>query len=91
MLHNILITWGLLKYIWYDSLITILSGGIETNPGSTQGFKIFHWNLNSLSPHIYKKVSLLWAFISVQKLTITYPCLSETYLKTLKRHLMTII
>ena len=55
-----LITWSLLKYIWYDSRIIILSGDIETNPGpkhsfSSQGLKIYHWNLNSLSSHMYKK------------------------------------
>ena len=42
-----LITWSLLKYIWYDSRIIILSGDIETNPGpkhsfSSQGLKICH-------------------------------------------------
>ena len=80
-----LITWRLIKYIWYDSWIIILSGDIETNPGpkhsfSSQGLKICHWNLNSLSSHMYKKVSLLSAFISVHKLDII--CLSETYLNS---------
>ena len=75
----------MLKYIWYDSRIIILSGDIETNPGpkhffSSQGLKICHWNLNSLSSHMYKKVSLLSAFISVHKLDII--CLSETYLNS---------
>ena len=75
----------MLKYIWYDSRIIILSGDIETNPGpkhsfSSQGLKICHWNLNGLSSHIYKKVSLLSAFISVHKLDII--CLSETYLNS---------
>ena len=63
------------KYIWYDSRIIILRGDIETNPGSkhsfsSQGLKICHWNLNSLSSHMYKKTSLLSAFISVHKLDI---------------------
>ena len=63
----------------------ILSGNIGTNPGpkhsfSTQGLKICHWNLNSLSRHMNKKVSLLSAFISVHKLDII--CLSETYLNS---------
>ena len=80
-----LIAWSLLKYIWYDSRIIILSGDIETNPGpkhsfSSQGLKICHWNLNGLSSHMYKKVSLLSAFISVHKLDII--CLSETYLNS---------
>ena len=81
-----LITWSLLKYIWYDSWIIILSGDIETNPGpkhsfSSQGLKICHWNLNSLSLHNYKKQkSLLSAFISAYKFDII--CLSETYLNS---------
>ena len=80
-----LITWNLLKYIWYDSWIIILSGDIEANPGpkhsfSSQGLKIYHWNLNSLSSHMYKKVPLLSAFISVHKLDII--CLSETFLNS---------
>ena len=78
-----LITWSLLKYIWHDSRITILSGDIETNPGpkqsfSSQGLKICNWNLDNLSLHMYRKVSLLSVFISVHKLDII--CLSETYL-----------
>ena len=37
-----------------DSLIILLNGDIETNPGpehsfSSQGLKICYWNLNSLS------------------------------------------
>ena len=75
----------MLEYIWYDSWITILIGDTETNPGpkhsfSSQGRKICHWNLNSLSSHMRKKVFLLSAFISVPKLDIT--CLSETYLNS---------
>ena len=47
-----LIWWSLLKYIWYDSRIIILSGDTETNPGpkhsfSSQGLKICHWNLQN--------------------------------------------
>ena len=58
----------------------ILRGQIETNPGpkhffSSQGLEICHWNLNSLSSHIYKKISLLSAYISVHKSDVI--CLSE--------------
>ena len=75
----------MLIYIWHDSRIIILSGDIKTNPGpkhsfSSQGLKICHCNLNSLSSQMYKKVSLLSAFISVHKLDII--CLSETYLNS---------
>ena len=71
--------------MWYDYRIIILSGDIETNPGpkhsfSRPGLKICHWNLNSLSSNMYKKVSLLSAFISVHKLDII--CVSETYLNS---------
>ena len=60
----LLITWNLLEYFWRDSQITVLSGDKETNPASkhfllSQGFTIWHWNLNSLSLQMYKKVSLL--------------------------------
>ena len=68
-----LITWSLLKYIWYDSRIIILSGDIETNPGpkhsfSSQGLKICHWNLNSFSSHMYKTPKLhlmvtIWKYL----------------------------
>ena len=80
-----LIIWSVHKYTWSGSKIIILSGDVETNPGpkhsfSSQGLKICHWNLNGLSWHMYKKVSLLSAFISVHKLDII--CLSETYLNS---------
>ena len=70
---------------WYDSRIIILSGDTETNPGtkhsfSSQGLNICHWNLNSLSSHMFKNFSLLSAFISVHKLDSI--CLSETYLNS---------
>ena len=58
----------------------ILRGQIGTNPGpkyffSSQGLEICHWNLNSLSSHIYKKISLLSAYISVHKSDLM--CLSK--------------
>ena len=68
-----LVIWSLLKYIWLDCLIIILSGDIEINPGPkhsflSQGLKICQWNLNSLLLHRFKKVSLLPTFIFVHKL-----------------------
>ena len=53
------ITWSLLKYIWYDSPIIILSVDIETNPGpkhsfSSQDVSTCHSNLHSLSLRMYK-------------------------------------
>ena len=70
-----LITWSVLKYTWYGSRIIG-----PKHSFSSQGLKICHWNLNSLSSHMYEKVSLLSAFISVHKLDII--CLSETYLNS---------
>ena len=86
-----LITGSLLKYIRHDSRILILIGNIETNPGSKhffsrKGTKIWHWNLNRLSSHIFKKVNLLSAFTSLNKLEIICP---QNLLLAPKRHLMT--
>ena len=39
---------------------------------------ICHWNLNSISAHSFTKLSLLRAYISINKIDII--CLSETYL-----------
>ena len=77
-----LITWSLLKYIWYHSPIIIPSDDIKTNSGpkhyfSSQNLKICHWDLNGLLSHMYKKVSLPSTFNSVDKLDII--CLSKTY------------
>ena len=76
-----LITWSLLKYIWHDSRIVVLIGDIETNPGpkhsfSSNSIKICHWNVNRLSSHMSKKVYLLSAFTSLNKLEII--CLSKS-------------
>ena len=62
----LLIIWNFLEYIWHVSLIIIPSGDTETNPGQGQGLNICHLNLNSLSSHMYKKVSLLSIYISVR-------------------------
>ena len=68
-------TWNLLEYIWHASRIIILSGDIETNRSpkqsfSSQGLTICYCNLNSLSSYMFKKVSLLSAYISVHKFDI---------------------
>ena len=81
----LLIRWNLLEYIWHASRIIILSGDIESNARpkhsfSSQGLTICHWNLNSLSSHMYKKVSLLSDYISVQKFDTI--CLSASYLSS---------
>ena len=54
---------------------------IEENPGpkpnSCEYLSICHWNLNSISAHSFIKLSLLCAYISINKIDII--CLSETY------------
>ena len=84
-----LITWSLLKYIWYDSRIIILSGDIETNPGpkhsfSSQGLKICHWNLNSLSSHMYKSLYCRHSFLFTNYILFV----SQKLVLTPKLHLM---
>ena len=44
-----------IRHIWVCSILIILSGDIEKNPGpkfsSCDKFSICHWNLNSISAH----------------------------------------
>ena len=58
------------------------SGDIEMNPGPKpnpcHSFSICHWNRNSLATHNYLKVSLLRAYVAIEKFDVV--CLSETYL-----------
>ena len=67
---------------WLYSLLLLLGGDIELNPGPRQSsinsFSICHWNLNSLSAHNYAKIFLLKAYIMICRLNII--CISETYL-----------
>ena len=81
----LLIISNLQEYLWVASRIISLSGDIEINPGPKSNalnrcFLICHWNLNSISAHMFTKVSLLSAYISLHKLDII--CLSETYLNS---------
>ena len=84
----LLIISNLLEYLWvafWVVRIISLSGDIEINPGPKSNalnryFSICHWNLNSISAHIFTKVSLLSAYISAHKFDII--CLSETYLNS---------
>ena len=76
---------GVVSYIyhvWLYSLAIELSGDIEENPGpkpnSCDWLSICHWNLNSISAHSFIKLSLLRAYICINKTDIT--CLSETCL-----------
>ena len=79
----LLIISNLLEYLWVGSRIISLSGNIEINPGPklnalNRYFSICHWNLNSISAHMFTKISFLSAYISVHKII----CLSETYLNS---------
>ena len=69
-------------YVWLYSLVIKLSGDIEENPGpkanSCDCLSICHWNLNSICAHNFIKLSLLRAYISINKIDII--CLSKTYL-----------
>ena len=81
----LLIISNLLEYLWIASRINSLSGDIEINPGPKSNalnwrFSTCHWNLNSISAHMFTKVSLLSAYISVHKFDII--CLSEFYLNS---------
>ena len=59
-----------------------LSGNIEKNSGPQSklhdSFSICNWNLNSISAHNFIKLSLLRAYILINKFDII--CLFETYL-----------
>ena len=74
---------NLLEYLWAGSGVFSLSGDIEINPGPklnalNRCFSLCHWNLNSISAHMFTKVFPPSAYISVHKFDIIY--LSETYL-----------
>ena len=55
--------------IWLYIILISLSGDVQL---------ICHWNLNSITAHSYAKVSLLEAYIAVQKFDKV--CIFETYL-----------
>ena len=81
----LLIISNLLDYLWFPSPIISPSGDIEINPGPKSNalnrcFSICHWNLNSISAHMFTKIYLLLAYISVHRFDII--CLSETYINS---------
>ena len=69
-------------FAWLCSLLVMLSGDVEVNPGLKKKDKdclsICHWNFNSISASGYSKLFLLNSFNSLHKFDII--CLSETYL-----------
>ena len=60
--------------VWLCSLAIKRSGDIEKNPGPKPNccycFSICHWNLNSVSAHNFIKLSLLSAYISINKIVL---------------------
>ena len=71
-----------IHHVWVYFITIKLSGDIEENPGlqsePCNSLSICHWNLNSIPAHNFIKLSLLHAYISINKFDII--CLSETYL-----------
>ena len=85
LLFNSLYFISVVLYIHYVRLYFIAfkrGGEIEENPGPKPyicgSLSISYWNLNSISAHNFIKLSLLRAYISINKTDII--CLSETYL-----------
>ena len=60
-----------IQFVWVHALLIRQSGDIEMNPGPKpnpcHSFSICYWNLNSLTPHNYVKVSLLQAYVAIRK------------------------
>ena len=71
-----------IHHMWLYSSAIKCSDDIEGNPGPKPNFceylSICHWNLNSICAHNFIKLSLLRAYICINKIDII--CLSETYL-----------
>ena len=71
-----------IHHVWLCSLDIKRGADIEDKTGpkptSCEYLSICHWNLNSITPHNFIKLSLLRAYISINKIDII--CLSETYL-----------
>ena len=72
-----------LEQLWIARCRIGMRDNVEVNPGPKRNFcksQSFscHWNLNSLIAQSFAKVSLLTAYLSVNKFDIVY--LSETFL-----------
>ena len=69
-------------YIWHVGTMIFLSGDIEKNPGPiinyAQGFKICHWNLNSIPTDNFVKIPILEAYATTHNFDLI--CLTETFL-----------
>ena len=69
-----------INHVWVCFITIKLNGDIGENPGPQlkpcDSLSICHWNLNSYPAHNFLKLSLLRAYISINKFNII--CLSET-------------
>ena len=78
LFHNI----GARILVCLCSLLLMLSGDVEINPGPLSNckeyFSIYHWNLNYISAHDCSKLILLKGYIMLHIFDII--CLSQTYL-----------
>ena len=65
-------------FAWLCSLLVMLSGGVEVNPGPKNKDKdcpsICHWNLNSISAYDYSKSFILNSYNSLHKFDIICLC-----------------
>ena len=79
-----LMGFSLNTFFWLQSLLVLLSGDVKINPGPKRtpkaSWSICHWNLNSISPHNYAKLSLLRAYLVFHKFDVI--CLSEIFLNS---------
>ena len=61
----------MLTYLWLYLIRTKQSGDIEQNPGtkpnSCRSYSNRHWNLKSILPHNFIKLSLLRAYIAIHE------------------------
>ena len=80
---NIMHIFGILEILlfsyYYNMLILLCQGDIETNPGPSPIFTFAHWNLNSLPAHDFSRVSLLETFFTQEKLSLM--AITESALK----------
>ena len=63
-----------IQHVWLYSTVIKRSGDIKKNPDSNPNYcesmSICHWNLNRTSTHNFIKLSVLRAYISVNKFDI---------------------
>ena len=69
-----LIGFSLNTSFWLQILLALLCGDFEKNPGPKRtpkaSLSICHWNLNSISPHNYVKLSHLRVYLAFHKFDI---------------------